>query len=108
MAGLIYLASPYSHNDPAVMRQRYEAARDFTVKWIKRDLLLFSPIVYGYCMEAQIGTDYKSWQTFNDNMIASSMQVWVLQIPGWRDSLGVEHECKYAVEIGKPLHFIEP
>lgn len=108
MASLIYLASPYSHLDPDIRHIRYTAAKLYTARHIQLGFAMFSPIVYGKQMEEKIGTDYKSWQTFNDSMIKASCQIWVLMLNGWKDSLGVEHECKYALDLGKPLHFIAP
>lgn len=108
MAGmnLIYLASPYSHNAASVREHRYLEARCFTIKMLLKGYALFSPIVYGREMEAQIGTNFEVWQTLNDSMIRAAPEFWVLTIDGWRDSRGVRHELELAYELNKKILFM--
>lgn len=100
---MIYLASNYSHPDAVVRELRYRAALDFTQKKIAKGIVCFSPIVYGRAMEEQLGTDYLSWKTFNDGMMQCCAEVWVLRLPGWRESRGVAYEIDYAFHLGKPV-----
>lgn len=100
---MIYLASPYSHPDADVRDFRYKAALETTLEFIKRGIVCFSPIVYGRAMELEIGTDYLSWKTFNDDMVNNSTQIWVLRIPGWQESKGVTYEIGLARQLDKPV-----
>lgn len=105
---MIYLCSPYSHTMPEVMHERYLAARRFTAHLMRRNFIVYSPIVYGHEMarEESLPTDFTYWRQVNDYMIECSVCVAVLQLPGWEASLGVAHEIEYAKRIGREvLHF---
>jgi len=45
---LIYLASPFSHPDPAVREQRFEAACRAAADLIRQGKSIFSPIAHSY------------------------------------------------------------
>ena len=92
MAGLIYLASPYSNPSEAVRLTRYFQALAFTTQKLKEGYAIFSPIVYGEQMAKHIGTDFESWATLNDRVLTACDAFWVLTLPGWRQSRGVRHE----------------
>lgn len=94
MAGLIYLASPYSAPAPEVRIERYNAALAFTTKKLAEGYALFSPIVYGEYMAADLGTTFEAWANLNDRVIAACDSFWVLTLPGWRASRGIAHEIK--------------
>lgn len=102
---MIYLASPYTHKDPAVMLYRFEATFCFTSTMLQMGHTVFSPIVYGRQFEALIGHDFRSWQSFNDIMLGRATQMWVLQLPGWEESRGVAHELEYARQLGLDISF---
>jgi hypothetical protein len=108
MAPLIYLASPYSHPNPAVRELRYELARIVTANWLKNGEAMFSPIVYGKSMEKMIGTDYKSWKNFNDAMLTACTSLMVLKLDGWDISKGVQYEIALAKQLGKPVNYLQP
>ena len=105
MAGLIYLASPYSHKSEAVRRARYLAVRHVTIEMLREGYAVFSPIVYGMDMEKQIGTAFEPWANFNDTVIAACAEVHVLKLDGWQDSRGIKHELALARFLKKPVQW---
>ncbi|HOD81766.1 MAG TPA: DUF1937 family protein, partial [Phycisphaerae bacterium] len=50
--GMVYLCSPYSHNDPAVRQWRFDAACRATAAMLKAGLMVFSPIVHSHPVAA--------------------------------------------------------
>lgn len=107
MASLIYLASPFSHNSPAVREHRFLQARRFTINALRAGYAIFSPIVYGKDMEKEIGTAFEPWLKLNNAMLDSCTQVWVLRLDGWEASRGIEYEVTYARELGKPIAYFD-
>ena len=105
---MIYLASPYSHTNPAVREERYLLARHFTVLMLKTGRPVFSPIVYGKEMETQIGTDFESWKLLNDRMIEICDGFIVLRIDGWEESKGVAYEIELAKSLGLSITYVDP
>ena len=104
---MIYLASPYSDLDPAVREQRYYATARFVAHEIWLGVPLFSPICYTHYMAIQnnLPLDAESWRPFNEYMIRNSFEVWVLRLPGWQKSLGVNMEINLANELDIPVIF---
>ena len=97
---MIYIASPYSHPDPTVMQRRFEEVERFTAWCLKRDLIAISPIVYGHEMakKHELPTDAAWWARFNHRLFNQCTLMYLLQLPGWRESKGVALELEWAKE----------
>lgn len=102
---MIYLVSPYSHEQESVRHRRFLQARDYTYYALARGVSLFSPIVYGhqFSREYGAGTAHEDWLTFNCDMMDAAECLWVLKLDGWETSRGVQHEIEYAEHNGKPI-----
>ena len=97
MQGLIYLASPYTHADPAVQEQRYQAALIYSAKLFRAGLHIFSPIVHCHPISLHgLPGDIEFWQSYCDNMLDRSDSMLVLALDGWRESAGINHELRRA------------
>lgn len=107
---MIYLASPYSHQDYHTRVARYAAAQEYAVAAMKEGWVIFSPIVYGHTFSAMQGLpfNYEYWQKFNDHMLLGSKGVIVLRIPGWKESRGVDYEVGLAVKNNIPVTYADP
>jgi hypothetical protein len=107
---MIYLASPFTHDDPVIRLSRVEAARLMVEKLMfQYRLSVFSPVVYGWAVVStspNLPTDFSSWRILNDSMIYACSGVFVLEIGGWKGSAGIEHELRLAQELNKPITFI--
>ena len=107
---MIYIASPYSHPNPFVVQQRVTAVREYAAKLIMRGECAFSPIVYAHEMALAhgMGTDAKTWAVFNDKMVQAAKAMHVLMLEGYGESLGVQHEIRYAEYLSLPTTFVFP
>lgn len=105
---MIYLASPYSHNNPDVQQARYDLAQRYVANEIRKGETIFSPIVYAHPMahEFNIGTDHLTWKKFNCAMIDRCDALHVLRIEGWLSSKGVQAEIAYAIAQQKDVRFV--
>lgn len=106
--GYLYIASPYTHDDPVIRQRRFEKALDFTV-WLalKYKLWGFSPIGHSHhmgTMHPELPYTFEFWNDWNQTMIRSSVGLVVLQIDGWGTSNGIAAERAYAMKIGKPIY----
>ena len=96
---MIYIASPYSHKDQNIVEQRYEAVKEFTGVLLKERLCAFSPIVYAHELAKlyDLPTDAAYWNEFNMNILRRCEEMYLLQLDGWEESIGVNDElvaCK--------------
>lgn len=107
---MIYLASPYSDPSPIVREHRFEVAQYFTAYWLKRGTIVFSPIVYCHdlAIAHSLPTDFAFWQNFNEKMLNRATELWVLRLPGWENSIGVNSEILRASALALPVTYHDP
>ena len=100
----IYLASPYSGNEQA----NYEAAARFVADRMREGYIIFSPIVHCHQIAVDYGLpgDFEFWQHYNYEMLAAAGKLWVLKLPGWEESRGVQAEILYATRSHIPIEHV--
>ena len=103
---MIYLASPYSHPDPAVRDQRYLAACRATVHLLLAGETVFSPIIHGHALVAfGLPMEWEFWARHDEQFLLRSHEVFVLALAGWEESEGVQHEIDLAQRLGKLVRY---
>ena len=106
---MIYLASPYSHPDPAVREARFEAVCRVAARLIKRGYIVFSPIAHSHPMVRYgLPDDWKFWSQQDRRFLEACDELWVLTLDGWQQSIGIQAEVAIARELGKPVRWISP
>src|SRR5690349_18881064 len=97
---LIYIASPYSHPDPAVRQKRYEDVSAYTAKRMMEGAVVYSPIAFNHPLSVryEMPTDWVFWKHFDCRMIDKCDAMEVLMLDGWDTSVGVSAEVVYARE----------
>ena len=111
MSKLIYLASPYSHEDGAVRTERFAFACETAAAMMRQGLMVYSPIAHTHCIAewGELPKGYEFWREFDERMIAACDELWVLMLSGWEKSDGVRREVDYARGIGRSvLLLMEP
>jgi hypothetical protein len=106
---MIYLASPYTHSEPEVMRRRCVAVSRVAAYMISRGRHVYSPIAYGHHLTAYgIPGTWEAWEEHDKHMICLSDHVQVLMLPGYKESKGIDREVAYAAELGKTVFYTAP
>ena len=107
---VVYLASPYSHPDPTVRDERFQAACRAAAKLMLGGQCVFAPIPHSVPIEEQFpemqGFDF--WMSMDLPILARCTKIVVLTLDGWEKSRGVKRELEYAHEHGIPIEFMEP
>lgn len=107
---LVYLASPYSNEDPEIRAFRADMTARVMAAMLDRGVNVFSPIV---CMEGlrkfRKGEpcEYEAWDSICEAMIERCDSFTVLAIDGWKKSVGIKAEMAYARELGKPIRGVD-
>lgn len=106
----LYLASPYTHKSRIVQDLRHKAAEHATAHLFRLGYCVFSPIVHCHVLAAAhtMPGDFTFWQEYDQRMIDMMDILGVLQIPGWKESKGVNAEIAYATLGGKMILEFEP
>ncbi len=103
----IYLALPYSHQDPQVREVRYRTATKVAAFLMKQGATVFSPITYGHQIcQYGIDTGFKRWSKLDYPMISWADELWLLKLDGYKTSLGVQEELKEALRVGTKIVLI--
>lgn len=104
---MIYLASPYSHPDPAVREERFRAACRATAALLIAGEVVFSPIVHSHALvEFALPTVWSFWERIDRAHLERCDEVAVLMLDGWQESVGVREEIGIARAAGKPVWFL--
>ena len=104
---LVYLASPYSHQDSSVMQDRYELVCQAAADMVAEGQIAISPIAYGHTLLGykEMPGDWEFWQAFCLSLLAKCDRMVVLQMDGWQESRGVQAEIRYAEANGIPVDY---
>ena len=104
---MIYICSPYSHFDPAVREQRFEAACRAAAELTRQGRSVFSPVVHSHnlCRHG-LPLDWQFWQRHDLKFLAICNEIVVLKLDGWEQSVGVQAEIAAARALGKPVSFL--
>ena len=102
----IYLASPYTHEDPEVREQRYLRVLKEAATLIQQGRVVYSPIVHNHPIAELfvLPKNFTFWELYDKVMITACKEVHVLCMEGWMESVGVQAEIKFAQDTGKPVH----
>jgi len=106
-----YLASPYSHPDPVVRQQRFEAVCKVAAKLMLAGEVVFSPIAHSHSIETVGLKDVKNgafWKEQDIPILRHAARLVVLMLPGWQESAGIAWEIETAQYLRIPVEFIEP
>jgi hypothetical protein len=111
---LIYLATPYSHPDPAVRQQRYDQAKCITVELLEDGHLVISPIVHSHYLTIDIGEHlaftevygFNNWSELDLRILSMCDKLVVVKMDGWNESKGIIAEVEEAKRLGIPVEFI--
>lgn len=106
---IVYLATPYSHPDLAVVEARVDAVNRAAAKLVAEGHVVFSPITMTHPLGVLLGNHLSPvWYEFDHPFMDASAECVVLTLDGWRESLGVAREIAYFAAQGKPVRYMEP
>lgn len=105
---LVYLASPYSHTDKTIVSRRVRQVTHAASELLKTGLNVFSPIVHSHPIAEDHSTpgDWKFWAEIDEDYIKRCDEVYILQLDGYCQSVGIAAEIKIAKKYGKPISFV--
>jgi|SRR5208282_1471253 len=105
---MIYFATPYTHEDPAVREKRYREAVATTYRLTVTGHKIFSPIIATHDMVVSFNMAfwYKQWEGWCHDFISSSTMFLVGCMEDWEASSGVNRELEFAKSIGMPIRYL--
>lgn len=109
---MIYLASPMSHPNPAIVEARYHIAAIHAAYLKAQGIFVYSPGVYALGL-ATVGMEeikwtHEQWMSYDREIFDTCKSLIVLKIPGWEESKGVQIEIGWAKSEGKLCTYSHP
>lgn len=106
---MIYLAQPYSHPDPVWRERRYAAGAAVCAHLFRQGKHVYAPIVHWHEVAKlhELPSDAAAWEAENLHFLEKATAMYILCIPGWKESKGLWTEVNYAAAAGKAVYTIE-
>jgi hypothetical protein len=106
---LIYLASPYSHSNIEIQKQRFEEIMELTAKLMKEGYYIYSPIAATHPMAVahELPTDWNYWKNYIGLILPKCDELWIAKMEGWDKSKGVAGEIEMAQKLNIPIKYID-
>ncbi len=107
---IVYLASPYSHPDPAIHEQRFRVICRVSARLMAAGEIIFSPIAHTHpiALAGKLPTGWDFWKKYDHAMLEASKKIVVVRMDGWDKSKGVIGEIEEMIRQGKPVEYIDP
>ena len=108
---MVYLSSPYTHDDPLVREARFIAVAKYAAYLIAEcDMTIFSPIAHSHpiCLFGQLDGEWERWETFDRRILDVVCGLIVLCLPGWDTSRGIAREIRIHAQHSGFLSFHDP
>jgi len=106
----IYLAGPYTHKNKDVMFRREKELSYAAAALLKSGYLVFSPITQAVPLtntSISLPHTWAFWEKLDFSFIKDwADEVWVLRLDGWKESVGVMAEIRFAQNLAKPVKLL--
>jgi len=113
---MIYLAVPYTHDDPQIRLDRFNAANAMAARLMCLGQNIFLPISHSHPIVESISNKndmndklytWQYWKQYDFEMLRMCSGMYVLMFDGWKDSVGVTAEIEYAKELGIHVEYLD-
>ena len=106
---MIYLACPYAHQNPLVIKARVLAITKVAAALMHEGHVVFSPLTMSHYIDkyGNFPRTWEFWQTIDLPFLANCDALYILTLPGWEQSVGVNGEIEFANMNEIPITYIK-
>jgi hypothetical protein len=110
---LVYIATPYSRY-PHGMQQAFENACDAAAALMEQGVAVFCPIAMSHAIETEQvklkapgwPKDGEFWLNIDKAILKHCTDLFVVQMEGWDNSIGVAEEIAFALAHDIPITYL--
>jgi hypothetical protein len=106
---MIYVAAPYTHSDPNIVKQRVLDFASVMAELIRQGEHPVSPLMNHFLTD-YVPTDFPLtwdyWKEYSLSLLQTCSAIYVITMDGWEQSTGVAAEIEMAVQMNKPVTYI--
>ena len=108
MSSFVYLASPYTHPDPAIRERRFVEVCRVASDLMAAGSAVFCPIAHSHPIDtiAPLPQTTAFWMAQDLPILRCASRVVVLMLDGWRQSKGIAAEIAAAEAVGIPVEYM--
>lgn len=108
-SNVLYLACPYAHSDVEVKCMRHQAVNYYAQQYLLSGKFVYSPLTHNIPLHHPgIEHTWEVWAAFDKAMLSRCNELVVLKLDGWKESVGVSAEIKFAETLAIPVTYVEP
>ena len=106
---MLYLASPYTHENPIIMEHRYKYMLQVCAYFANNKICVYSPIVHWHPVAKlhSLPKEFEFWQEFDRQFLDSCDEMLIIPLQGWEDSKGINAEVDYCEEQDIPFRLMD-
>ena len=106
---MIFISSPYSSENPETVDLNYRVAAIVAADFCYTGHAAISPIVYGPQLISfkKMPNSWEFWSNFCLSILQMCDRMIVLQMPGWKESSGVQSEIAFALKRNIPIIYFK-
>jgi uncharacterized Zn finger protein len=88
---------------------RFEAVQEKAAELMMDGHIVFSPIAYShqFHVDHKMPGDWQFWQRYDSAFLEWCDEMWILMLPGWQESRGIQAEISIAASMGKSIRYLE-
>lgn len=107
---MIYLATPYSDDDPEVRESRFVAVNKAAAILMNSGEHVFSPISHSHPIkkEGNLPGSWDYWEEYDRHHLSMCDELCMFLNDGWEESTGFENEARISIKEKKKLSYILP
>ncbi len=106
---MIYLASPYSHQEALIRSWRYFQTCRVLAELVRRGIRAISPVVHWHATAIRENLPHTAdfWRRYDEDLLLQCQEgLLVVTLPKWKESVGVAYEIDLAQTHHLPLGYI--
>jgi hypothetical protein len=106
---MIYIASPYSDENPQIRAYRWQRVAIYAAHLIEEGYHAYSPICHSEGIRAHVptlGPTFAFWRAVDLDFLSRCDSLHVLMLDGWEKSVGVSAEIDEARRLRIPVSYI--
>lgn len=105
----IFLACPYSHPDPEVTEQRFNACNSVAARILESGAALYSQVSMSHPINRELSGEHRNnvgklWAPVDVVFMELMEELVILDLPGWDESSGIKREIEFFKDRGRPVN----
>lgn len=107
---LEFISIPYTDSDPKIIGQRVHITQYICAELSRQGRFVYSPIVHFFNIQNKFDMpgDWEYWKDLCKVAMVRCNMLTIIQLDGWKKSVGVQAEIEIGKDHAMPMQFLDP